>query len=171
MLLSLGRRTVTEDLVALLLECHGRIRSFVALASEVGRRVDLPDDEVRGACLRCERYFTLALPLHVRDEEESLVPRLRGASAEVDEALAAMHRQHGEHEAPLRALLETLQALAAAPGDRGLRSRLHDEAAALGWAFEEHLAAEERVLFPLIQARWSRATQAQVLAELRARRA
>jgi iron-sulfur cluster repair protein YtfE (RIC family) len=82
-----------------------------------------------------------------------------------------MHRQHGEHEAPLRALLETLQALAAAPGDRGLRSRLHDEAAALGWAFEEHLAAEERVLFPLIQARWSRATQAQVLAELRARRA
>jgi hemerythrin-like domain-containing protein len=171
MLLSLGRRTVTEDLVALLLECHGRIRTFVALASEAGRRADLPDDEVRGACLRCERYFSLALPLHVRDEEESLLPRLQGASAEVDEALAAMHRQHGEHEAPIRALLETLQALAAAPGDRGLRSRLNDEAAALGGAFEEHLAIEERVLFPFILARWSHATQAQVLAELRARRA
>jgi iron-sulfur cluster repair protein YtfE (RIC family) len=170
MLLSLGRRPLASDLIDLLLECHQRIRSFVALAVEVGRRADLPDEEVRAACARCMRYFTLALPLHVRDEEESLLPRLRGLDPSVEEALDAMHRQHDEHGPALRAFLAALQRVHDHPADLLARASLLDHARSLARTFEEHLDSEERVLFPALRARIPRETQDQILAELRARR-
>ncbi len=168
-LFSIGRRPQAEGLVDLLLECHQRIRAFTALAAQVGRRGDLPDAEVIDACLRCERYFTEALPLHVRDEEESLLPRLRGRSPAVDEALAAMHRQHDEHLPLLAPLLAALREARGAPADTAPRARLAAAAAAAEAAFDEHLAIEERTLFPAARA-LPADQQAAVVAELRARR-
>ena len=37
------------------------------------------------ASRRCERYFSEALPLHVEDEEQSLLPRRRGRTPELDD--------------------------------------------------------------------------------------
>lgn len=171
MLLSLGRRSVSSDLVDLLLECHSRIRSFVDIASQVGAREELLAEEVHNACERCERYFTLALPLHVLDEEESLLPRLRGVDPAVDAALVAMHQQHEEHGPLLAAFLEALRAVRADPADRAKRRCLFEATAALERAFEEHLTNEERVIFPAVRKHLRPEIQAQILSELRARRA
>ena len=170
MLTTIGAKAGAEDLTSLLLECHHRIRGFSALAEDVGRRVDLPEADVTAACDRCARYFSQALPLHVADEQESLLPRLRGRSAEIDGALLAMHAEHDDHRPHLKALVESLNAVKASPLDGSLRSKLLAIAVPLRAALEKHLAMEERVLFPSIGSALSPEVQAQAVAELRARR-
>lgn len=167
MFVQLGGPKHAETLVGLLLECHERIRRFSRLSVELSRRADLPEAEVVDACARCERYFGEALPLHVADEEESLLPRLRGEA--VDEALATMHAQHDEHRPVLVELLESLRALRAAPSSAQARTQLGAVAARVADEFEQHLTLEEQVLFPAVAA-LEAGVQRQVVAELRARR-
>lgn len=171
MLVSLGKRTSEESLSGLLLACHQRIRAFSQLALTAAVRHDVPPDETRDACARCARYFREALPLHVADEEESLLPRLRGQRTALDEALATMHAQHAEHAAPLAELLAALARVGDAPGDLTLREPLRDVAARVEREFAAHLALEESVVFPALAELLSAAQQAEVVAELRARRA
>jgi iron-sulfur cluster repair protein YtfE (RIC family) len=171
MYVTLGARTRPEGLVDLLLECHGRIRMFSALARTVGERVDASAEETVEACARCERYFREALPLHVADEEESLVPRLHGRATELDTALVAMAAQHAEHEAMVCALVEALARVRAAPGDVGARALLRECAGRACRDFEAHLALEEEVVFPAVRALLGAMEQAEVVAALRARRA
>lgn len=54
-------------------------------------------------------------PLHVRDDEETLQPRLAGRAPEVDDALAEMRQEHAAHEAVLRRLLAIVLAIAEEP--------------------------------------------------------
>lgn len=170
MLIAIGRRAKSEGLVDLLLECHGRIRNFVQLAKHVGQRRDVTASEVVDACRACERYFIEALPLHVADEELSVLPRLRGLSPDVDDALATMHTQHREHEPLLCALLERLRAVREAPDEAELRARLAFVANALEEELGRHLKLEEEHLFPIIRRDMPEETQARVIDELRARR-
>jgi iron-sulfur cluster repair protein YtfE (RIC family) len=171
MLISKGPRAPSEDLVSLLLECHERIRRFVRLAVEVGSRLDAPAPEIIEACQSTARYFEQALPLHVRDEEESVLPRLRGHSAEVDAALETMHAQHVSHGPDLETLLSALRAVEHAPDDVTLRAPLLTMATKLAVDFEEHLTLEEHVLFSALPQALSGEEQRAVIAELRARRA
>ncbi len=115
MLTRLGATATPEDAVALLLECHDRIRSFLAMAGRIAAAGPGERDGVAEAAARVARYFRQALPLHARDEEDSILPRLRGADPEVDAALADMEREHGEHEVPLAALVAACESLAAEP--------------------------------------------------------
>jgi iron-sulfur cluster repair protein YtfE (RIC family) len=171
MLHTIGRKqTVSGDLVDMLLECHGRIRTFSALAIAAGERGDVPADELVEACTRVERYFGLALPLHVRDEEESVLPRLRGRSPAVDAALDRMHDEHAHHAPMLEALLTSSAAVRATPGDVTARSALLAAANALHAAFEPHLESEEQILFPAMRALVPLVEQAAIVSELRARR-
>lgn len=170
MYVTLGGAPKREDFVGLMLECHERIRAFSALAVEVARRADLPAGELVEACARCERYFTEALPRHVADEEESLLPRLRGHSAAVDEALAVMHAQHDEHRPLLADVLEALRDVRLSSGDAVVRARLAPLAERLRHDFDAHLGLEERVLFPAVTATWTSAQSARAVEELRARR-
>jgi iron-sulfur cluster repair protein YtfE (RIC family) len=169
MLVTLGRRNPPEDLVGLLLECHQRIRTFIDLAQVVGRHEGPTTPDLIDACRRCERYFSQALPLHVEDEEESLLPRLRGASREIDDALAIMRTQHEEHESQVVALLEALHSVANDANDHSGRRRLHAIAEQLAGDFEQHLTMEEQVVFPAIHV-LPEEERAAVIAELRARR-
>jgi iron-sulfur cluster repair protein YtfE (RIC family) len=170
MLTRIGQQSRAQgDLVDLLQECHERIRSFVSLARTAGERVELPDHERVDACLRVERYFIHALPLHVADEEESVEPCLRGSSPEVDRALALMERQHREHEGKVRALLSASSCVRQDPADRGRGAMLVVVAEKLEKAFEEHLVMEETVLFPAVRA-LPTLDQAGILEQLRARR-
>src|SRR5690606_18929577 len=77
MLHTIGRKSRSERLTEMLADCHARIRSFIALAIAAGEQ-QAPPEEVAAACARVERYFVQAFPLHVRDEEDSVLPRLRG---------------------------------------------------------------------------------------------
>lgn len=150
------------DVVDSLLACHHRIRSFLALAARVGQGGD-PADQIAQACGQIARYFREALPLHVADEEESILPRLHGRDAGVDGALAAMQEQHSEHAAQLAEL-------AAALAEPGSRARIAAAAAALEAAFAPHLDLEEAVVFPAIRQLLSARELADIAAEIRARR-
>lgn len=173
MLISIGKNRKTEaaDLVELLLECHERIRRFAGLARAVAERSDLPSDEVVDVCARVERYFVEALPLHVRDEEDSLLPRLRGREPDVDAALASMEAQHAGHGPKLRAVLDASAALRGSPSDASCKAALATAALELERDFEEHLALEEAILFPAVRRLLADPVQAEIVAELRARRA
>jgi iron-sulfur cluster repair protein YtfE (RIC family) len=169
-LVSIGRQAQEPgDLVDLFLACHQRIRRFIRLAEHVAVRDDLPAAEVTDGCLRVERYFVEALPLHVEDEEASVVPRLRGQQREVDDALRAMEDEHREHQPLLASLLEASRAVREAPLDHARRAPLASIAARLTGDFERHLVLEETIIFPAVRA-LSAAARAEILAELRARR-
>lgn len=170
MYVSLGARSPPAGLVEMLLECHGRIRSFAELARTVGERPDAPEAEVVEACVRCERYFREALPLHVADEERSLLPRLRGRTPDLDAALASMGAQHREHDDMIAALLDALGRVRATAGDVEARAALHRCASRAVRDLEAHLALEEAVVFPAVREMLDAGEQAAVVAELRGRR-
>jgi iron-sulfur cluster repair protein YtfE (RIC family) len=170
MLHSMGRKTQGNDLESLLTDCHARIRSFLALALSVGASPDAPALENVEACARIERYFTLALPLHVRDEEESVLPRLYGSAPDVDAALACMRDEHTVHVEGIDDLVERCAAVRLRPEDASGYPALLDTARALQGELEPHLQAEERVIFPAIRAFISPGKQRVIIDELRARR-
>ena len=167
---TIGRAQRSEELVDLLLACHGRIRSFIAMAVAVGERTDLSDDDVVDGCARVQRYFSEALPLHMEDEEEGVLPRLHGRSPELDAALDRMAEEHDAHAVLLRELLALCAALRADPRDASARAALAIVAKQLLLDFEEHLAAEERIVFPAIRELLTREQQTEMVRELRARR-
>jgi iron-sulfur cluster repair protein YtfE (RIC family) len=167
----LGRREAAGDAVGLLLECHDRIRAFTALARRIAE-AGAPDREtVVDAALRVRRYFTEALPLHAEDEERSILPRLRGLDPAVDAELAAMTDEHRAHERPLAALVAACEEIARVPARLAeLQPVVARAAAELEAHFEEHLAREEKVIFPAIRRLLDPAVDAAIVGEIRARR-
>lgn len=165
-------RRAEADLVDLLLACHRRIRAFLVTAHHLADAEAVTDSEAREAAQAIARYFAEALPLHVRDEDESIVPRLRGRSAAVDTAIREMSAEHRAHEAPVAHLVTLCRRIAEAPADRPtLRAELAACVAELEGAFAEHLSREESVIFPAIHKFMDATRQAAIVTELRARRA
>jgi hypothetical protein len=161
-LVRLGQvRPASDEPEALLRDCHERIRRFAALA------VRLAADEADATQL-CQvaaavhRYFTVALPLHVEDEERSIAPRLAASPA-----LATVRDEHRAHETLLARLIPAWEALTRDPR---ARAATLDEARALEATLEAHLALEEREILPAVAALPER-DQRDIVAEMRARRA
>ncbi len=172
MLHGVHRRAPEEDTaVSLLVACHQRIRHFTSLAGRLAEASDAPARDVADAAQRIHRYFSIAFPLHVEDEEQSLLPRLRGAAPEVLQALEAMQREHSDHEAAVASLLLVTQALMAAPASLPQRAaELRGVAERLTGLFEPHLTREETILFPAALRLLDRDAHAAACAEYRARR-
>ncbi|MCC6766482.1 MAG: hemerythrin domain-containing protein [Deltaproteobacteria bacterium] len=172
MLINLSSRPAAEasSLVDLLGECHHRIRHFIGLACAVARRRDVPAVEAAQACADAMRYFSEALPLHVADEEQSIAPRLRDRSPAVNDVLDALSAQHLRHDARIELLLRALAEVRRAPLDEAAKSRLAAVAEPLQTEFEEHLALEERVIFPALRHEVPAETQTSIVDELRERR-
>ena len=157
------------DPVDSLLACHQRIRSFLALGARlVEPRAGAAD--IADACRSIERYFREAMPLHVADEEESILPRLGGREEAVDRALAEMREQHAAHQADIAALIGGAAALAAEPLDASLRAQLlavrHEVEAELA----PHLALEEAIILPAMRRLLGAGELADIANEIRARR-
>jgi iron-sulfur cluster repair protein YtfE (RIC family) len=168
----LGVTSAGPDAAGLLLDCHGRIRSFTDVALRLAGTQPAPDAEVADAARRVKRYFERALPLHVQDEEQSLEPRLRGRDVAVDRALDLMQREHQEHAPALARLIALCGALEHDPARRAATAgELSDVASDLQRQFERHLQREEQVILPAIAKVLGPAVGAQILAEIRARRA
>lgn len=166
-----GPRQVSDGLVGLLLECHERIRTFGALARKVGEQSDYGSDDVIEASLGVVRYFTQALPLHVEDEEQSILPRLLGKQLAVDRGLALMQSQHASHQRPLERVVALCGDLAKrSAGAAELGAELRPLAQRLELELLEHLDLEEIVIFPAITLHLSADEQAAIVRELRARR-
>lgn len=171
MLTRLGSKAVPEDAVGMLLECHARIREFVALARRLGDAADAPADVIQETARRVRRYFADALPLHAQDEEESLLPRVRGRDAALDRELSAMAREHREHEEPLARLVAACRALEQAPARLAeFRQAVASPAAELDEHFVRHLSREESAIFPALRRLLRADDDAAVVREIRARR-
>ncbi len=161
-----------RDAVDLLLDCHARIRSFHALAVKLGEAESPTHAEIIEAAGGVIRYFTLALPLHVEDEETSILPRLTGLDPALDQALSTMRAEHRDIESGLQIVVDHCAQLRAEPARHGeLRATLADAAHALDAAWFAHLGAEERVVFPAMRERLDAEAMTAILAEMRARRA
>jgi iron-sulfur cluster repair protein YtfE (RIC family) len=172
MLVNIGAKRSSDDLRELLLDCHKKIRTFAALAVTLAEREDVTPDEVREACERCARYFTEALPLHVADEDESIVPRMKeGTDATVREALLTMTDEHTRHRPMLSALLTALAAMRERGSTAETRAALSEIAPAIQREFEAHLHREETVIFAALPTALTAQAQREIIAELRARRA
>jgi hemerythrin-like domain-containing protein len=171
MLITLGAKRETSDAPLDLLEaCHGRIRRFLSLARAVGAR-ELPKAEAVDVAGQVVRYFRVAFPLHLLDEDLSLFPRLQGREPAVDAALARMRAEHPVVDAqllPLVALCEAVHAEGEATFAR--RGALLALAPSIEQAFEAHLVHEEQVLFPAAKRLLTQAEQVALREELRARR-
>lgn len=152
MLVKIGKRDVSTDAVGLLLECHERIRKFLAMARTLAAARGVPADELRGVAGQVRRYFAESLPLHIADEHEALAPRLAGSGAEVAAALARMDADHDDHAPHVTHLVALCDELVRDPGRlpavadelAAVANRLTDE---LG----SHLELEERVIFPALR--------------------
>lgn len=177
MLGGIGRttRASADDPVAMMMECHERIRRFARLGVRVVEPNVAPADEIREAARSVHRYFSVALPLHVADEDESIAPRLQAddrLSRPVREALVAMTAQHVTIDELLARALPLWAALA--EGDPAAaaeaRAQLDELAPRLATLLELHLAHEEELVLPAVQALPTE-TQVAIVAEMRARRA
>jgi iron-sulfur cluster repair protein YtfE (RIC family) len=155
----------------MLLECHERIRAFIGLAGRLANTDEASEDDRCEAATRVRRYFAEALPLHVADEEETILPRLSGRDMKLDAALQQMHREHAEHQQELHRLLETCTALQASPAKFGeLREKLRSSTSSLECQFNAHLALEEEIIIPAIRQLLTSEDRIVMLDELRARR-
>jgi iron-sulfur cluster repair protein YtfE (RIC family) len=140
----------------LLLACHERIRRFAALAERIGAEPPRDDDaaraEIADAATSVRRYFTVALPLHVADEDRSLLPRLRAVHAhDVEDALAAMAEQHVAIEELIVDLSPVWQMVALAPSRHpDLAPALLVGARRLRAFLEPHLVLEETRIIPAL---------------------
>jgi hemerythrin-like domain-containing protein len=116
------------------------------------------------------RYFSVAFPLHVADEEKSILPRLRGRSPSLDAALVRMHEQHDVHESMIERFCTLTAAVRIDPRDPGARSALASIARPLASVLRDHLDSEEQIVFPVIRATFSAQEQKMVRREIEARR-
>ena len=167
-----GPRLHDGDLVDLMLDCHRRVRRFIAIARHLADADAVTDSEASEAAGAIHRYFTVALPLHIADEDQSILPRLKGRNLALDEALRDMAREHQDHDASVVHLAALCSRIAASPAMRpSLRAELTQVVTELDHAFASHLAREEAIIFPAIRRLLDGDRQAEILAELRARRA
>ncbi|HEV7225274.1 MAG TPA: hemerythrin domain-containing protein [Pirellulales bacterium] len=144
--------------LALLSECHRRIERFLDDMRQVTakRRGERLDDADREMLVSAVRYFIEAAPRHTADEEESLFPRLRhaasAATAAALQSLEHVQRLESDHRiAEVRH--DEANALASrwvSEGslDASAAERLAELLTTLASFYQEHLAVEDREVFP-----------------------
>jgi iron-sulfur cluster repair protein YtfE (RIC family) len=166
-----SRRVQGGDAVDALFDCHARIREMTALARALAGAQGRTDAEIAEAAARVRRYFTESLAHHVEDEEQSLLPRLRGRDPAVDAALDRMAGEHVAHEPLVAGLVAACAALESRPGAlSGMRAELEQVSAQLAGELAVHLDAEEQIIFPAVRRLLSADERDQIRAEMRARR-
>lgn len=162
----------TEDAVDLLTGCHQRIRHFTDVAVKLAHAQGASPDEIVRAAAAVHRYYTVSLPLHEADEEETLRPRLEAVvDQKARHALAAMSDQHLAIDELLERLLPLLvmvrnnpETLPAAGAEMCSVTKALDE------VFRGHLQMEEEVIFPAIREALPESTQKDMLGEMQSRR-
>jgi len=162
---------VADDPIAHLRACHARIRDHLALA----HRLTAPDaaaspaSEIAAAGSALARYFGIALPLHVADEEESIRPRL-ASGTELGPLLDQLGGEHAVIDDLLDELVPRFAILGAEPARVAELTPARDDVTWLANLLEAHLVLEETRLFPELERLLSPAARAEILAEQRARR-
>jgi iron-sulfur cluster repair protein YtfE (RIC family) len=163
---------VEQDAIGMLLACHQRIRNFTGIALRLGDTDAAAPAEVANAAEAVHRYYTVALPLHEADENQSVYPRLRQVLTGDDaHALELMVEQHGPIDEAVAHLVPLWNELRSHPEKLGaLRLELGHHAARLQDLWREHLALEEEVVFPLIRSKLPATALSAIHREMKQRR-
>lgn len=162
----------SEDAVDLLLGCHQRIRHFTSVAVKLAHAQGAEADEIAQAAAGVHRYYSVSLPLHEADEDQTLRPRL-GAVADdrVRHALLAMGDQHQAIDELIERLLPLLVMVKNNPDTlHAVGGEMWSITKALDEMFRAHLQMEEEVIFPAIRNVLPQSTQTEMLHEMRQRR-
>jgi hemerythrin-like domain-containing protein len=151
MLVQLGQRALPTDVTDLFLECHGRIRRFLGFAHALACSSGEDEDGTRGIAEQIVRYFTIAFPLHVADENDSVFPRLAAHTDALDMALTLLRDDHADHAA-IDHLVALCRLIARDPRQlAALAYALRETAEQLALELEAHLNLEELVIFPALR--------------------
>ena len=163
--------------LGLLSDCHRRIEHFLEVLVKVtndaaGRALTA---DYRTALEGAVRYFAVAAPKHTADEEISLFPRLRASGdPNIAEALSALdklerdHEEADQHHASVDTLVRRwLENDRLAPSEV---AELQDHLGRLQTLYHEHIAIEDRQVFPAAAGALGPAEIAAVGAEMAARR-
>jgi hemerythrin-like domain-containing protein len=161
-----------EDAVDLLIGCHQRIRHFTGVAVKLAHAQGATPEEVVQAASAVHRYYTISLPLHEADEEETLRPRLDAVGDEkLRHALMAMADQHLAIDELLERLLPLLVMVRNNPQTiHATGSEMCSITKALEEIFGAHLQLEEEAIFPAIRERLPEPMQTEMANEMRGRR-
>jgi iron-sulfur cluster repair protein YtfE (RIC family) len=162
----------SQDAVDLLLGCHQRIRHFTGVAVKLAHAQGAVPGEVAQAAAGVHRYYSVSLPLHEADEDQTLHPRLSAvADDRVSHALVAMGDQHQAIDELIERLLPLLVMVKNNPDTLPIvGGEMCSITKALDEMFRAHLQMEEEVIFPAIRAVLPETIRAQMLYEMQQRR-
>ena len=147
------------------------MRTVTALAKQLSTRDAPSDAEVREVASKLHRYFTVALPLHEQDEDRSLFPRLVEHVPALAPTIALLRADHRRQTQVVAVLVATCEQLQAQQGPaRELAGALAAAAADVEESWKDHMAIEERELFPVAH-QLASAARAAIAQEMRERRA
>lgn len=165
-------KSKTEDAVDLLTGCHDRIRHFTDAAVRLAHAQGATANDISQTAARVHRYYTVSLPLHEADEEDTLRPRLTAIADErMSHALVAMHEQHQAIDELLERLLPLLVLVKANPDTlHAVAAEMCSITKALDEVFRAHLQMEEEVIFPAIRASLPEEVRGAMVDEMRTRR-
>lgn len=172
--IKLGAAPALErDAVDMLLACHQRIRNFTGIAVRLAEAASSPAPEIANAAEAVHRYYSIALPLHEADENDSVYPRLRRQLTDAGEreSLQAMVDQHGPIDEVVARLVPRWAEVKEHPDKLASAApELRADAARLQELWRQHLALEEEIVFPLIRERLSADDLEAIHAEMKQRR-
>ena len=165
-----------DEPLGLLSDCHRRIEHFLrvlsAIAADAAGGPLTPD--YRRALEGALRYFAEAAPRHTADEEVSLFPRLRTAGSAAAHAMASLdrlERDHNEadaHHAEVDRLARQWLEHDGLP--RAEADALREHLVRLEALYADHIAVEDRDVFPAAAQALDRAQLEQIGREMAARR-
>lgn len=141
-----------DDPIGMLKDCHRRIEHFLKVLCRVAEDAQphVLNAEESAAVQSALRYFHEGGQRHTADEEESLFPRLRRATAA--SGLAAVDRlEHDHREADdLHASVDHLYSKWISTGALGAEERqfLLSKTNLLRHLYTEHMQVEETLVFP-----------------------
>ena len=143
-----------DDPVALLRACHDKMLAHCDLLDALvaqARSGEL-DDAARQAARDITRYFTSSAPLHHRDEEQDLFPRINRQSLRIAELVHNLKREHQELDTLWQTLAPELQRI---PGD-GFSAAFLEAAGMFCELSRQHIKRENMELLPLLASSLSR---------------
>ena len=154
-----------DDPIGLLRACHEKMQAHCELLATLLDKKTL-DDEAREAARNLARYFSQSAPLHHRDEEEDLFPRINRQSLKVAELVHGLKKEHETLDALWDSIVPELKKLPA----NGFSEAFSQSALEFSTLCQEHIARESRELLPLASNSLSQQALAEIGESMAARR-
>lgn len=129
-----------DDPIGLLRACHEKMLAHLDLLEGLTTTADA------ATARQVVRYFTTSAPLHHRDEEEDLFPRLNRQSMKIAELIFSLKKEHEQLDQLWDQLTPGLKQL---PAD-GFDTAFIEQANAFCTLCRAHIQRENREFLPLV---------------------